>query len=70
MSISFETTVIWRKHVGAFRYPVEGTVKNFITVCTDDGPARAANVLVTADAGLCRRGDVITVLVADLEAAA
>jgi hypothetical protein len=67
--ISFDSPVTWTKP-GNWSYPVQGIAKNFIYAHTADGPVLAANVLVTARAGLYQVGDVITVAMAELEAGA
>ena len=66
MNITFESEVTWTRAAGHWGYPVPGVVKNFINVHHDGGPVLAANVLVSADTGLYRRGDLITVPVAEL----
>ncbi len=68
MSITFESTVTWTRTGGHWGYPVPGVVKNFINVHCDGGPVLAANVIVTEDAGLYEKGDLITVPVTELEA--
>ena len=70
MSVTFESEVTWTRTEGHWGYPVPGVVKNFVNVHCDGGPVPAANVLVSADTGLYRQGDVITVPVAELEAVA
>jgi hypothetical protein len=68
VNITFESAVTWTRTAGHWGYPVPGVVKNFIDVHYDGGPVLAANVLVSADVGLYRRGDVITVCLGELEA--
>jgi hypothetical protein len=52
------------------RYPVEAVVELFATVVFTDGPAPAAVLRVTADAGLYRTGELFIARVSELEPAA
>ena len=51
------------------RYPVEAVVESYATVVFQDGPAPAAVLRVTANAGLYREGDVLIARVSELEPA-
>lgn len=50
-------------------YPVMGVVKNFVPLFVRGSCVDAASILVSCDAGLYRRDDVITVPVSELEPA-
>jgi len=68
MSITCGTDVTWTRPGRRCGHTAEGTVKAFINAYADGGWVLLASVLVTAGTGLYRRGDVITVAVAELEA--
>jgi hypothetical protein len=54
---------------GRTRYPVEAVVELFATVVFQDGPASAALLRVTEDAGLYREGNLFVARVSEFEPA-